>query len=58
MRPFLAYVRLCKENYHNIVQQLPSSWNFTDKHSSTLFDFLFNDVRNEKVYEEYLYKIK
>jgi hypothetical protein len=55
---FYQNIQNCKDNYVNIVKNIPESWGFTKSHSEKLHHFLFNEDRNKKVFEEYKYKFK
>ena len=55
---FYLSVQYCKEEYANIVANIPASWGFTGEHQTKLYDFLFNDERNEAVYSEFEYKMR
>jgi len=55
---FYLCLEKCKEEYSNIVANIPITWGFTDDHSSKLYDFLFNEERNDAVFQEYLYNIR
>lgn len=54
---FYLCIQKCKENYVNIVKNIPESWGFTQIHQNKLYEFLFNESRNKAVFEEYLYKL-
>lgn len=55
---FYICIENCKENYTNIVQNVPVNWGFTESNQLKLYDFLFNDNRNKQVFEEYEYKLR
>ena len=55
---FYLCVDNCKREYANIVANIPISWGFTSEHQLKLYDFLFNDERNRKVYNEFEYKLR
>lgn len=55
---FYLCVENCKKEYANIIKNIPTSWGFTTENQSKLYNFLFNDLRNKKVYNEFEYKLK
>ncbi|MCA6492355.1 MAG: hypothetical protein IM572_06730 [Chitinophagaceae bacterium] len=55
---FYLCLQLCKQEYTNIVANIPHSWGFTEEHQTKLYDFLFNDRRNELVYNDFEYKLR
>lgn len=55
---FYLRVQSCKQEYANIVANIPPSWGFTAEHRTKLYDFLFDDERNKLVYNEFEYKLK
>ena len=55
---FYICTQLCKENYVSIIGNIPLSWGFTEDHQQKLYDFLFNEIRNKQVYEEFEYKLR
>lgn len=55
---FYLCVQNCKQEYANIVANIPPSWGFTAEHQTKLYDFLFDDERNKLVYNEFEYKLR
>jgi hypothetical protein len=55
---FYLCVQNCKQEYANIVANIPISWGFTAEHQTKLYDFLFDDERNKLVYDEFEYKLR
>lgn len=55
---FYLCVEECRQNFDFIVAQIPLGWGFTQKHKQKLYEFLFNEERNRKVYNEFQYKLR
>ena len=55
---FYLCIENCKKEYANIIKNIPASWGFTAENQAKLYNFLFNDLRNNKVYNEFEYKLR
>jgi len=55
---FYLCIQNCRQEYANIVANIPANWGFTAENQTNLFNFLFNDERNQKVYNEFEYKMR
>lgn len=55
---FYLCLQNCKQEYANVVANIPPSWGFTADHQTKLYDFLFDDERNKLVYNEFEYKLR
>jgi hypothetical protein len=55
---FYLCVEACRQNFDFIVAQIPQGWGFNQEHRQKLYDFLFNEERNQKVYNEFQYKLR
>ena len=54
---FYLHVEKCKEIYSEIVATIPETWGFNVESQTSLHNFLFNNERNKKVFDEYVYKM-
>jgi len=50
---FYLAIDNCKINYKAIIKSLPPDLGFTKKDGESLFDFLFSDERNKKVFTDF-----
>jgi hypothetical protein len=51
---FYLCISKCKRYFSEIVQLIPLEWGFFDETITILYDYLFDESRNESVYNEYV----
>lgn len=51
---FYLCIEKCKRYYDEIIKQLCPEWGFLDETITVLYNYLFDEKRNESVYNEYL----
>jgi hypothetical protein len=54
---FYLCIENSKQNFKNILNNIPQSWGFTQNHYNNLYNFLFNEERNRKVILDYFDKM-
>ena len=54
---FYLCIKNCKDNYNEIYQTIPPELEFSQNLSNKIFDFLFNDDRNEQVFTEFISRL-
>ena len=51
---FYLCIDKCKRNFSDIVKLIPPEWGFFDETITVVHDYLFDEKRNESVYNEYV----
>jgi len=50
---FYLSIEKCKNNYQTIIEDIPADLGFDDSSQTVLFNFLFSESRNKKVFSEF-----
>lgn len=54
---FYICIDKCKSAYHEFISQIDNIYSLESNLTSKLYDFLFDKERNNKVFEEYVYRL-
>lgn len=55
---FYLCIERCKQNFDSFIKEIRVYYSLDDNSVSKIKEFLFNEDRNNKVFEEYVYRLK